>query len=44
MQQMDLILACLLILLGAAIANALDERYLFTPRLSAWLDRMMGEF
>jgi hypothetical protein len=37
--EMDLFLACLLILLGAMIAYALDESMGFTARLSAWLSR-----
>ena len=37
--QMDLILACLLIALGAMIAYAADERFSFTTRLSAWIER-----
>lgn len=35
--EMDLILACLLILLGSMIAYALDERYRVTARISDWL-------
>ncbi len=38
----DLILACLLITLGAMIAYAADERLFFTKRLAAWLDRAFG--
>ena len=37
----DLLFAVLLILLGAMIAYALDEQFLLTPRLSAWLGRVM---
>jgi hypothetical protein len=41
---MDLPLACLLILLGAMISYALDERFSLTPRIIAWLDRITGEY
>jgi len=37
--QMDLVLACLLILLGAMIAYTADERFGFISRLSAWIGR-----
>ena len=37
--EMDLVLACLLILLGAMIAYTADERYGFTSRLSNWISR-----
>jgi hypothetical protein len=40
--EMDLFLACLLILLGAMIAYILDERLAFTSRLSDWLSRDIG--
>lgn len=33
----DLVLACLLILLGAMIAYAIDEVFEVTPRLGSWL-------
>jgi uncharacterized membrane protein YjjB (DUF3815 family) len=33
----DLVLACLLISLGAMIAYLADEHLGFTPRLAAWL-------
>ena len=39
--QMDPILACLLIALGAMIAYAADECLSFTKRLSAWIDRVL---
>jgi hypothetical protein len=42
--QMDLVLACLLILLGAMIAYTADERFGFTARLSDWISRSMGEY
>jgi hypothetical protein len=42
--EMDLVLACLLILLGAMIAYAADERYGFTSRLSSWISRALGEY
>ena len=41
--QMDLILACLLISLGAMIAYVADEKLAFTPRLEAWIGRVLGE-
>jgi hypothetical protein len=37
--SVDLILACLLITLGAMIAYAADEYLSFTKRLTAWIDR-----
>lgn len=39
--QMDPILACLLIALGAMIAYTADEYLSFTKRLSAWIDRVL---
>jgi hypothetical protein len=44
MMQLDLVLACLLISLGAMIAYLADEQFAFTPRLAAWLGRMMGDY
>ena len=41
--QMDLVLSCLLISLGAMIAYLADEKLAFTPRLEAWLGRVLGE-
>jgi hypothetical protein len=41
--QLDLFLACLLICIGAMIAYIADERLMLTPRLAAWLDRVLGE-
>lgn len=41
--QMDLILACLLITVGAMIAYAADERLCFTKRIHAWIDRVFEE-
>ena len=38
--QADLILACLLICLGAMMAYLADEHYSFTPRIAAWLGRV----
>jgi hypothetical protein len=35
--QIDIVLACLLISLGALIAYVLDEQTGFTPRLARWL-------
>ena len=40
--QVDLFLACLLICLGAMIAYLADEQLALTPRLSAWIDRVLG--
>jgi hypothetical protein len=40
---MDLFLACLLILLGAMIAYAADERMGFTSRLSDWISKEYGD-
>ena len=37
--EMDLVLACLLILLGAMIAYTADEQYGLTSRLSDWINR-----
>ena len=42
--EMDLVLACLLILLGAMVAYTADERLGFTRRLSDWISRAMGEY
>jgi hypothetical protein len=39
--QMDLMLACLLIAIGAMIAYAADECFSFTERLSAWIERVL---
>ena len=39
--QIDLLLACLLILLGAMIGYALDETFQLSPRVGAWINRMM---
>lgn len=41
--EMDLVLACLLILLGAMIAYTVDEHYALTSRLSAWISRAIGD-
>jgi hypothetical protein len=38
--QMDMILACLLIAIGAMIAYAADECLSFTDRLTAWINRV----
>jgi hypothetical protein len=42
--EMDLVLACLLILLGAMIAYSVDEHFGFARRLSDWISRAMGEY
>lgn len=39
----DLFFPVLLILLGAMIAYAIDEQFLFTPRLSAWLGKVLDQ-
>lgn len=41
--QPDLLLVSLLIALGAMIAYAADEHLSFTPRLAAWLDRVLSD-
>ena len=41
--QMDLVLSSLLISLGAMIAYLADEKFAFTPRLEAWIGRVLGE-
>jgi hypothetical protein len=41
---MDLVLACLLIVLGAMISYLVDEQFAVTARISEWLDRKSGEF
>jgi hypothetical protein len=41
--HLDLFLACLLICIGAMIAYLADERLMLTPRIAAWLDRVLGE-
>lgn len=37
MLEIDLVLACLLILLGAMIAYAVDERLRITSRVGQWM-------
>lgn len=39
--QVDLVLACILISLGAMIFYVADERLGLTPRLAAWLARVI---
>lgn len=41
--QLDPVLACLLIVIGAMVAYAIDERVQFTPRLAAWLGRFLNQ-
>ena len=41
--QADLFLSSILICLGAMIAYLADEKYAFTPRLEAWIGRVLGE-
>lgn len=38
---MDLILACMAILLGAMLAYFLDAAFVFTPRFRTWLVRKL---
>ena len=38
---MDVILASLLVVLGAAVSNALDTAFKFTPTIAAWLERLL---
>jgi len=40
---MDLVLSCLAVLLGASIANVIDEAFGFTPKVSAWLNSFLNE-
>ena len=40
---MDLTLVLLAVLLGAAIANVIDEIFGLTPRISAWIGSFLGE-
>jgi|GEM_PF-5580015 hypothetical protein len=37
---MDAVLICLLVLLGATIANLVDTVFSLTPRLAEWLKKM----
>ena len=41
--NLDPVLMLLVILLGALIAYVLDEILIVTPRISAWIGRVMGE-
>jgi hypothetical protein len=43
-QEMDLdpVLGTLLLLLGAQISYVLDEIFVVTPRISSWLERLLG--
>lgn len=41
--EMDLVLACLLVLLGAIIAYAIDEQFRFTDRIASWIGQDPGE-
>jgi hypothetical protein len=38
--EIDVVLACLLVLLGALCAYIFDEMTGLTPRLAIWLDRV----
>jgi hypothetical protein len=39
--HIDIVLACLLISLGAMIAYVADEQASITPRLARWLERVL---
>jgi hypothetical protein len=39
--RMDFVQAYLLVALGAAISNALDNIFKITPAVAAWLDRFL---
>jgi hypothetical protein len=41
--HIDLVLASLAILIGATIFYTLDEVFTWTPRLTVWLVRKIGE-
>jgi hypothetical protein len=41
--DLDPVLTLLIVLLGALIAYVLDEILIVTPRISAWIGRVMGE-
>jgi hypothetical protein len=41
--DLDPVLTLLVVLLGALIAYVLDEILIVTPRISAWIGRVMGE-
>lgn len=38
--EMDNVQIVLTVLLGAALANLIDERFQFTPKLSNWLNEL----
>jgi hypothetical protein len=40
--QVDFVFASLLIVLGAMVAYALDEKFEFTPRFSVWIEKLLG--
>jgi hypothetical protein len=40
MQQMDFVLAVLMVLLGTMIAYVVDEVFGFTERMRAWFERL----
>lgn len=41
--ELDIVLALLLVVLGALVTYTLDEIFAFTPRLSNWIGRLLGE-
>jgi hypothetical protein len=41
--QIDIVLACLLISIGAMVAYIADEQVGLTPRLAEWLTRVMDQ-
>jgi hypothetical protein len=42
--QLDIILAFLLIGIGALISYIADEQFGLTPRLAAWIGRVLGQY
>jgi len=38
---MDLVMSCLAVLLGASLANVIDEAFSFTPKVSEWLNSLL---
>ena len=41
--HLDIVLACILISIGAMVAYLADESLQFTPRLAEWLVRVLGD-
>jgi hypothetical protein len=42
LSDLDPVILCFLVTLGALIAYVLDEILVLTPRISAWIGRVMG--